>query len=435
MVSMTETDKIKPLSVKPRIFYGWYIVAVSFLCWFAADAYGWYTFGLFLGPMSTELGWNTTTLTGALTMRMVIAALLGPLIGTLADKKYGARVVMTFGVIIAGIIPITVSHVREVWQFYLCYGVIGALGSVGFGGLVTNAILAKWFVRKRGRAMSIAAVGVSLSGMVFVPLANYLINHFGWRTTLVCIGLIIWTLTVIPVFIFVRRQPEDMGLRPDGDTIRSPLLDSSANELIKQDDELEVIWNLKEAMRTRAMWLLLIGFNLLGLGMSGVFVHFIPFIKDKGFSSDMAASAMTILALFCALVKIPWGLLSERINVHISASVCYAGCALNLFMLVITRSPVFIYLFAITYGITLGGDIVLRELVWANYFGRTFLGTIRGVVQPLSVVSMAGGPLFAAWIKDVSGGYQTPYTIFMIAAALGTVFVIIARPPKKNENS
>jgi len=435
MISITETDKIKSISVKPRIFYGWYIVAVSFLCWFAADAYGWYTFGLFLGPMSTELGWNTTTLTGALTMRMVIAALLGPLIGTLADKKYGARVVMTLGVMIAGFIPITVSYVQEVWQFYFCYGVIGALGSVGFGGLVTNAIIAKWFVRKRGRAMSIAAVGVSMAGMVFVPLSNYLIKYFGWRMTLVFLGLIIWTLTVIPVFIFVRRQPEDLGLRPDGDTLIDYSDKRDNHESNKPDDELEEIWTLKEAMRTRAMWLLLIGFNLLGLGMSGVFVHFIPFIKDKGFSSDMAASAMTILALFCALVKIPWGLLSERINVHISASICYAGCALNLLMLVITRSPVFIYLFAITYGITLGGDIVLRELVWANYFGRTFLGTIRGMIQPLSVVSMAGGPLFAAWIKDVSGGYQTPYTIFMIAAFIGTAFVIFARPPKKNENS
>ena len=310
MISTSKTPILRPSPVKPKIFYGWYVVAVSFLCWFAADAYGWYTFGLFLGPMSAELGWNTTTLTGALTMRMVIAALSGPFIGALADKKYGARVVMTLGVIIAGIIPITVSHVREIWHFYFFYGVIGALGSVGFGGLVTNAVIAKWFIRKRGRAMSIAAVGVSLAGVVFVPLSNYFINLFGWRMTLVYLGFIIWTLTVIPVFIFVRRQPEDMGLRPDGDTIRSPLIEKNLAESNPGDDGLEEIWTLKEAMRTRAMWLLLIGFNLLGLGMSGVFVHLIPYVKDKGFSSDMAAMAMTILALFCALVKIPWGLLS-----------------------------------------------------------------------------------------------------------------------------
>ena len=90
-----------------------------------------------------------------------------------------------------------------------------------------------------------------------------------------------------------------------------------------------------------------------------------------------------------------------------------------------------VYEFAITYGITLGGDIVLREIVWANYFGRTFLGTIRGIVTPLSVVSMAGGPLFAARIRDISGGYQIPYTIFLIAALIGTIFIIIARPPEK----
>ena len=433
MISIAETDELNTGTSKPRIFYGWYIVAVAFLCWFAADAFGWYTFGVFLGPISNDLGWNTSTITGALTMRMVIASLLGPLFGAMVDRKNGARVIMTVGVMLDGIIPIAVSHVHEVWQFYLYYGFIGSLGMVGFGGMVTNAVLSKWFIRKRGRAISIAALGVSIAGMVFIPLSNYLIKHSGWRMTLVFLGIIIWTVTVIPVFLLIRRRPEDIGLRPDGDTIQSPLIEDGIQELMPYD-EPEVIWTLKEALRTRALWLLLIGFNLLGLGMSGVFVHLIPYIRDKGFSADMAASAMTILAMFCALVKIPWGLLSERINVHISASICYAGCAVNLFMLVITRSPFFIFLFAVTYGVTLGGDIVLRELVWANYFGRTFLGTIRGMIQPLNIVSMAGGPLFAAWVKDISGGYQTPYTIFIVAAALGTAFVIIARPPVKKKN-
>ena len=134
----------------PRIFYGWYIAAVCFLCWFAADAFGWYTFGIFLGPISKELGWTTVMLTGALTLRTVIGGLSGPIVGPLADTRYGARILMTVGVLVAGAVPLMVSRVQALWQFYLIYGVFGALAMVGFGGLVTNTILAKWFIRRRG---------------------------------------------------------------------------------------------------------------------------------------------------------------------------------------------------------------------------------------------------------------------------------------------
>ncbi len=124
-----------------RIFYGWFIVAVSFLCWFAADAFGWYTFGIFLGPITREFGWTITLFTGAFTLRMCIGGLLGPVVGPLVDKKYGARILMSMGVLIAGTVPILVSRMQALWQFYALYGVISALSMVGFGGLVTNAVI------------------------------------------------------------------------------------------------------------------------------------------------------------------------------------------------------------------------------------------------------------------------------------------------------
>jgi MFS family permease len=83
--------------------------------------------------------------------------------------------------------------------------------------------------------------------------------------------------------------------------------------------------------------------------------------------------------------------------------------------------------------VTLGGDIVVRELVWANYYGRTFLGTIRGVIMPANLISMAGGPLFAAWLRDITGDYQVPYTVFLIASIVGTVFIFLAKPPEKTK--
>ncbi len=425
--------EVIPIKKETRFFYGWFIIGVSFLCWFAADAFGWYTFGIFLGPIKRELGWTTLMLTGAMTLRTVVAGLSGPAIGPLADTRHGARIIMSLGILIAGAVPLMVSRVNALWQWYLFYGVIGGLGMVGYGGLVTNTIIAKWFIRKRGRAMGIAAIGVSISGVVFVPLVHRFISNYGWRTTLVVLGIMIWGLTFVPVALLVRRRPEDMGLRPDGDD--PEVIESEKNESIIADkvSTEEEIWTLKEALRTKALWLLLIGFNITGLAISGIFIHFFPYIETKGFSTDIAASALTTLAVCCAIVKVPWGLIAERIHVRYCITACYSGCAMSLIILLSSNSIRFIFLFAIAYGVTLGGDIVVRELVWANYYGRTFLGTIRGVIMPANLISMAGGPLFAAWLRDITGDYQLPYTVFLIASIVGTVFIFLAKPPGKTK--
>lgn len=281
--------------------------------------------------------------------------------------------------------------------------------------------------------MGIAAIGVSISGVVFVPLVHRLISNYGWRTTLVVLGIMIWGLTFVPIVLFFRRRPEDMGLQPDGDdpeVIESETDESTIADKVSAEEE---IWTLKEALQTRALWLLLIGFNITGLAISGIFIHFFPYVVTKGFSTDTAASAMTTLAVCCAIVKVPWGLIAERIHVRYCVTACYSGCAMSLIILLSSNTLSFVFLFAIAYGVTLGGDIVVRELVWANYYGRTFLGTIRGVIMPANLISMAGGPLFAAWLRDITGDYQVPYTVFLIASIVGTVFIFLAKPPGKTK--
>ncbi len=140
---------------------------------------------------------------------------------------------------------------------------------------------------------------------------------------------------------------------------------------------------------------------------------------------------MTTLALFAALVKIPWGMLAEKVQVRYCITACYLGCSLSLLILMNSHSVPIVILYAVAYGITLGGDMVLRELVWANYYGRTFLGTIRGVIMPANLISMAGGPLFGAWLRDITGSYQLPYRIFFILFLAGTFLIFLAKQPIK----
>jgi MFS family permease len=415
-----------------KLFYGWIVVGTCFLCWFTADAFGWYTFGVFIGPVTEEMGWTTTAFTFALTLRLLISGLLGPIFGPLADKKHGARVLMSVGILIAGSVPLMVSRMTTLWQFYMIYGVIGALGVVGFGGLVSNAIISKWFILKRGRAIGISAMGVSISGFVFVQMTNSLIPKLGWRTTLDILGLMIWGIALIPVLIFVRRRPEDMGLLPDGRDAGSRPSDPTGLSEPYHDAGVEETWTLGEAIRTKSLWLLLMGFNITGLALSGVFIHFYPFLESRGFSTLIAGNAVSVFAICCAIVKIPWGLLAERYHVRHCITACYLGCALSLLILLNSYSLVSVFMYAVVYGVALGGDMVLRELIWANYFGRTFLGTIRGVIMPINLIAMAGGPLFAAWLRDMTGSYNLPYTIFIILIIVGTFFLFLAKPPQKS---
>jgi MFS family permease len=243
-------------------------------------------------------------------------------------------------------------------------------------------------------------------------------------------GVIIWGLTVLPVAIFVRRRPEDMGLLPDGDDPESVSLGPDDLAEVDNLSAGEHIWTLREALRTRALWLLLIGFNLAGLSIFGVMIHLIPYLEDKGFSKDIAAGAMTIFALCCALVKIPWGLLSEKIPVRTCMITCYTSCTFGLFVLLTSQSVPLVFVFVIIYGAAMGGDLVLRDLLWADYYGRTFLGTIRGVIQPANMIALACGPLFAAWLYDLTLNYQIPYIVFLTTFLLGAFFVFIAKPPK-----
>ena len=420
---------------KDPLFYGWIIVAVCFLCWLIADAFGFYTFGMFIGPISEEFGWSTVMITGVFTARSLVSGLLGPVIGHIADRGNGARWLMSGGVLAAGGSVFLVSRMQTPLEFYLYYGVIGALGMIGFGGLVSHTIIAKWFVRMRGRAMGMASMGVSVSGLIFIPLNHYLISHFGWRQTLMVCSTIIIGLAFIPAFLFIRRSPEDLGLFPDG---RDPGRDLERNDDIsdaKGTNQAEESWTLGEALRTKELWLMLIGFNTAGLAFSGVMIHYYPYMQAKGIDSDIAAGSMTVYAFFCAVVKVPWGLLAEKIPVRYCIMSVYLGCAVGLTILIYSRSTLFYFLYAAVYGISIGGIMVVREVLFADYFGREFIGTIRGMLMPLNLISMAGGPVFAAWLYDRTGSYQLPYYVFLGGFLVGVIFMFLAKRPTRPPDS
>jgi MFS family permease len=225
-----------------------------------------------------------------------------------------------------------------------------------------------------------------------------------------------------------------MGLQPDGDGHEDRVFNSAQPPEAGVVSAGERTWTLREAIQTRALWLVLLTFTLGNLATAGIMIHYVPYIESLGFSPGIAATAMTLFALCCAVVKIPWGLAAERVPARYCVIAVFLGCAAGVAILMNANIVATIYWATIVYGLAMGGIIVLMELVWANYFGRTFLGTIRGVVMPAAVISMAGGPLFAARLYDLTDSYHIPFSFFIAVLVAGAFTMSLAKPPKPPEN-
>ncbi len=212
----TNIPRTRLLGVWPLPFYyGWVIVAVVFIAEFVAGGVGTFAVPLFFKPMSDDLGWSLTLMTGAITAQAVVYAGISPFLGVVLDRC-GARPVMLFGTIFAGVGLILLGRIQEVWHFWALHAGVGALGLHEMGGFTGPVLVTKWFVRFRGRAMAFATMGTTLGAMVMTPVLGFLITTRGWRETWVLMGIMVILVMVPLTLLFVRRQPEDMGLQPDG---------------------------------------------------------------------------------------------------------------------------------------------------------------------------------------------------------------------------
>lgn len=422
------TDRPREGGTRPRLFYGWVIVAVTLLSDAIAVGMGPATFGVFLRPMSEALGWSRTAFTSAVTLQSLANVALSPPLGLLLDR-YGARPLMVLGGATAAVCFMLMGKVEEVWQFYVLYTVAAALGLHELGGLITTTAVAKWFVRMRGRAIAISTLGNSIGGLVVAPLAAFLIGAVGWRSSWLVLGAVTAAVVLPPTILFMRNRPEDMGLRPDGDPPDAAPGSGLASGH-RPSASTEVQWSLREALRTRTVWLLIISLNLSSMTISAVIYHQVALYEDLGFSLQAASLILSMNLGGGALSKLFWGFMAERIPVRYCLIASFLTRALAIFVLLLGSGPERAYVFAALYG--LGGAYgTLVPILWADYYGRTFLGTIRGALTPFSLLASLGGPLFAAWTFDVLGSYTTAFWVFGATLILSTGIIYFARPPRK----
>lgn len=418
MTVATKTSK------SPRFFYGWNIMAVFVVGGFLGAGTSQLFMGVMLKPITEDLGWTRTAVTGALTAGTIVAGLISPIFGRLADK-HGPRVLVTVGALLVACSYFLMASVTAVWMLYFAYILGRSMASINLGGVVAMTAAANWFRRKRGRALGLSAMSLPLGGSILVLTAQAIIDGPGWRTVFVLFGIAMLAIVVVPAALILRKRPEDMGLLPDGDSADS---NGPANTS-KSSREPEYSWTVKEAVRTPTLWFLILSAALGVLANGAVSFHQIAYYTDQGIDTKQAAVALSVFGLMGAISSGMWGFLVERFSERYMAIIAMgvAGTCMLFVQLVDTTSEAII--FSVFFGISARGEASLIQMMIAQYYGRNSYGTISSLLSPFQMLGLGFGPLAASVVHDIVGSYDIFFLSLAGIYAVTMVLLWLAKKP------
>ena len=415
---------------RPKYFYGWVIVAVMAITGAVSMGMGSLNFGLFIKPMGDELGIGRAAFGWAQTARMGASSATSPLIGWLIDR-YGSRVMLPVAALATGVALIGLAYVTTSWHLVVLFVVMGLVGMSGPGALVTTVPVLKWFVRNRGKAVAFVGLGIPFGALIFIPLTQVLINEIGWRNAWIVLAIIGISLIVPLGAIFLRRQPEDMGMLPDGGEPEDSDDGTSGRRRVVD----EVSWTVREAVRTTTMWRLVIVFSMVQMATGTVALHRIAAFMDRGMDPTLISFATAFDAVAAGGSTFMFGMLVRWVPSRFLGAVGFSMLAgASVLTIYATNLPIMFISMAV-FGVGIGGMMFLNNYIWADYFGRRSVGGIRGLVNPINLVVGGIGAPAAGYVRDITGSYDQAWWVgvgLMSAAALLTIFT---GAPRKRDAS
>ena len=406
------------------MFYGWAIVWSGLVVSVAqAPMYG-PVVSIFVKPIGDEMGWSRFSIAFAFTLGSIVGMIVSAPVGIILDR-YGARAVVTAsGMIIAGAL-VGLAVMTEQWHFWVLLGTGRgvAMSGIQMGTMVS---VTNWFVRRRGRASAVPSFGVR-AGQAIVPLMILpIIVGYGWRQAYWALAVVAVLFIAVPAYVYLRRRPEDHGLLPDGDEPSRDVQDTAHPR-----PATEVRWSLREAMHVRAFWLLTLVTATGMFGQTAANLHAVANFQDRGMTDALAFTIPAVFAGVSALSTFPWGFAIERIGGRMAMLIIAVMNVLGMVAIITADNYPMAALYAAIAGVAGGGFLVAQRLIWADYFGRYSVGTIRGISSLFIGVLGTMGPLMAGWLRDTTGNYTLAFTITAGVFAVGFVAMLFAPAPKK----
>jgi len=413
------------------MFYGWKLVGLALLVIGLASGPIWSGVGVWVKALEMHFGWSRAQLTGAFSLAQLEGSIVGPFLGYLIDRL-GPRRMVFAGLVITGLGFILFSRTNNLLIFYLSYGLI-MLGSASGSWLPFMTAINRWFIRKRGMAMAVAAEGSPLGGLLLLPILAWAVtpSHFGWSTTALWIGIVFLAMA-FPMSWLIRERPEDYGERPDGGPPPNPRMGErdaagTAPSIIRGTDQPD--FTASQAIRTSAFWLITFGQACSSLLFATLTVHLVPMLTDQGLSLQSAASVFSMMMGVAAVFQLIGGYVGDRMETRVAVAIFAFIQAVGFIMAVFAQNMPMAILFAVLFGAGFGGRNPLTVAIRAEYFGPNAFATITGISSAPMYLFMLAAPLFAAFMFDTQGSYMIAWLILGALGSMSGVLFLLAKKP------
>ena len=408
-----------------RIFYGYWVLLACFLLSVISAGCGLISFSLFVTSLQTAFYWSRTEIMTGFTVLVICAGISSPVIGHLVHR-YGARKIVSLGVLSPYIGFILLSQMNELWQFYIGYILIG-FGFATMGPVIGTLIVSNWFIRRRGMAIGAMLMGAGTAGIIFIPLVLvYLLPNLGWSNTYLTFAVITGGVAIPLAALVIRTKPADMGLLPDG-------RDASKIDGIDETRATEGL-PFKNALTTQAFWLQAVAILFLSSHM-GIVQNQVPHFEDLGFAAGIVASAMSIVSIVSTIGNLVFGWLYDLIKIKIVAMLSLILLVLGIIVLISIKSssPAWlIWTYATILGLGLGGMMPCISLLTSTNFGLLSYGTIFGALNFFHLVGAGTAPIVYGYLFDRVGSYQWAFIGTAIIIALSIPAILAIRRPKSH---
>ena len=390
---------------------------------FVSSGIGFYGHGVILDPLRHAHGWSKGMVSSAITLYFFLNGIVGFIMGRWMDR-YGPKWFLVCGSAVFGIGLGSLNWIDSIPQLFLIY-VVMAVGFCSTSLVPINMLITRWFIKKRGLAMSIANTGLSVGGVILVPLASYLIIHLGLEKALPILGGI-YMLVMIPMAIlFIKQQPSDVGQYPDGEG--RPQGDGG-NQKNTVDANQMRIWTRRQAIKTVAFWSIALAFMLALGGQIAYLVHQVSFLGQY-LGTQGAANAVAITAVASIVGRLFLGTFVDRCDKRHVTMVCILIQGLAVLTLAFYSHVALLYICTFAFGLTMGSLIMMQSLIIGECFGIPSFATVSGAIGLCCMPGAAFGPMIAGAIFDATQSYQGAFVLFAIASFVAMGVVLFAKPP------
>lgn len=412
---MQEKSKNRP----QKIYYGWYIVLALAITETLSYGVIYYGFTVFITPMQEQMGWTLSQITGAFSLGLLVSGFVTLPVGTWLDK-YGARFLMTIASILATFLLIAWSFVDSLPLFYAIWMLLGVTMAMLFYD-PAFVVVANWFNVRRGTALAIVTFVAGFASTIFIPLADYLLNQYGWRTSVLILAIVYGVISIPLHAIVLRRRPADMGLELDGRVFQHE---------VEERPIPQKSMSASEAIRSRSFLWLTIAFGLSTLASISIRVHFIPYAITTGIDATTAAWMAGFIGVTQVIGRLIFAPLEVRFSSKVVTLVTMATLAVSFFLLIISQSLVFVGIFVLVFGAAYGAMTLVRPVILADLYGTAEYGRINSRMAFIMMFVITAAPIGTGILFEWFGSYQPVMWILAFIALLSVLAIAKFSPEK-----